>query len=76
MFLLSSFALFLRKLFKLYRYKLELYQILLCDFIPDKMSELAVEHQPKMELIPEDDEEYEMSSYYNQGRNNKGQKSR
>jgi hypothetical protein len=65
---LTSFAMYLRKLFRLYRHKLELYQILLVEFMPDKISELAVVHQPKMELIPEDDDEYDMSSY-NGGKN-------
>lgn len=65
--LVSTFALFLRQLFRRYRHKLELYQILLVEFIPDKISELAVKNQPNMELIPEDEDEYELSSY-NQGR--------
>lgn len=58
----SCYYYFLRKLFKIYRYKLELYQILLVQFIPDKVSELAMIHQPELELIMEDDEEYMLST--------------
>ena len=42
--LLSYLMYYLKNIFKTYRHKLEIYQVLLVEFIPDKVSELAVAH--------------------------------
>lgn len=54
---LSIFMFNLKRLFKIYRHKLELYQILLVEFIPDKQSEMANQYQPNMEIVPEIEDE-------------------
>lgn len=65
---LSLIMIYIRRLFKQYRYKLELYQHLLLKFIPDKLSEVAVQNRPDFPTIPEDEEEYDdTSSYYYYG---------
>jgi ABC-type maltose transport system permease subunit len=51
MIILTSIGWFLSRWFKIYRHKLELYQHLLVDFIPDKISEVAVKYQPSLEII-------------------------
>jgi hypothetical protein len=68
MILLTCLGWFLSRVFKNYRYKLELYQHLLVEFIPDKMSEVAVKYQPSLDIIEDvTSEDYE-SSVYNTGR--------
>ena len=70
---LSLIMIYVRRLFKQYRHKLELYQHLLLKFIPDKLSEVAVQNRPDFPTIPEDEEEYDdTSSYYYGGRGKKG----
>ena len=64
MFGLAVVFLYLRKLFRTYRHKLELYQHLLLKFFPDKLSEVAVQNRPEFPTIPEDEEEYDDASSY------------
>lgn len=54
---LTIFMFNLKRLFRIYRHKLELYQILLVEFIPDKQSEVANQYQPNMEIVPENEDE-------------------
>ena len=62
MILLTGFALVLRKIFRTYRYNLELYQHLLVEFMPDNLVEVAVKYQPEDPIILEESN-YEESSY-------------
>lgn len=64
MILLTCLGWYLSRIFKNYRYKLELYQHLLVEFIPDKMSEVAVKYQPSLDIIEDvDSDDYETSTY-------------
>ena len=52
-------AFILRRLFRTYRYKLELYQHLLVDFIPDRSGEKFIDNlPPNLSILPEENEEY------------------
>lgn len=63
MIILTSLGWFLSRWFRSYRYKLELYQHLLVDFIPDKISEVAVKYQPSLDIIEDCmTDEYEEST--------------
>ena len=62
MIVLSAFAMLLRNIFRSYRHKLELYQHLLVEFIPDDLVEVAVKYQPEDPIIVEESN-YEESSY-------------
>ena len=63
MILLTCIGWFLSRIFKNYRHKLELYQHLLVEFIPDKISELAVKYQPSLDIIEDvSSDEYENST--------------
>jgi hypothetical protein len=62
MILLTGFALLLRNIFRSYRHKLELYQHLLVDFMPDNLVEVAVRYQPEDPVILEESN-YDESSY-------------
>jgi hypothetical protein len=62
MILLTGFALLLRNIFRSYRHKLELYQHLLVDFMPDNLVEVAVRYQPEDPIILEESN-YDESSY-------------
>lgn len=60
---LTGFALLLRHIFRSYRHKLELYQHLLVDFMPDNLVEVAVKYQPEDPVIMEESNYDEYSSY-------------
>ena len=60
---LTGFALLLRNIFRSYRHKLELYQHLLVDFMPDNLVEVAVKYQPEDPVILEESNYDEYSSY-------------
>ena len=60
---LSVSLFLLRKIVREYRHKIELYQILLVEFIPDKLSGIALDYRPRDTEIKEVDEEYEATSY-------------
>ena len=59
---LTIFTICLKRMFRIFRHKLELYQILLVEFIPDKQSEMANQYQPNMDIVPENEDE-DTSSY-------------
>ena len=63
MLLLTGFAFLLRNIFRSYRHKLELYQHLLVDFMPDNLVEVAVKYQPEDPVILEESNYDEYSSY-------------
>jgi hypothetical protein len=60
---LTGFALLLRNIFRNYRHKLELYQHLLVDFMPDNLVEVAVKYQPEDPVILEESNYDDYSSY-------------
>jgi hypothetical protein len=59
---LSGMAILLRNIFRSYRHKLELYQTLLVDFIPDDLVEVAVKYQPEDPIIMEESSNFDESS--------------
>ena len=71
MIFLTCLGWFLSRVFKNYRYKLELYQHLLVEFIPDKISEVAVKYQPSLDIIEDVTLEDSESSAYNGRKTNK-----
>jgi hypothetical protein len=46
-----------------FKAKIELYQLCVSEFIPDKISGVALEYRPRESAILEEDEEYETTSY-------------
>lgn len=46
-----------------FKNQIDLYQVLIADFIPDKLSGVALDYRPRDTEILEVDEEYEQSSY-------------
>jgi len=63
MIMLTGLALMMKFIFKSYRHKLELYQHLLVEFIPDDLVEVAVKYQPEDPIIMEEESQYNESSY-------------
>ena len=68
MLFLTGLSLLLRNIFRSYRHKLELYQTLLVDFIPDNLVEVAVKYQPEDPIIMEESSNYDETSYQESSR--------